>query len=136
MKRVISITLVILMTAALLVGCGSSSGPEGSYVLKSMNGKNVEELFQSGAEAEGVSVEELLKSSGISKAEELITMELKSGGTAVMKEAIFGTTSNGTWKQDGSKIIVTIDGTDTAFTLSGNELSYSAEGQEYVLIKK
>ena len=136
MKRVISIALVVLMTAALLVACGSSSGPEGKYVLKSFNGKSVDERIKSEAESVGMTADELLKQLGIDNGENLIVLELKADGTLYMKEAMFGTESTGTWKQDGSKIVMTVDGQDSTFALSGNELTYSEDDAEYVLIKK
>ena len=49
---------------------------------------------------------------------------------------MFSTTVEGTWKQDGNKITLTIDGTDGVFTLSGNELSGDDGDQAYVFVKK
>ena len=47
MKRVIALTMAVLMIAALLVACG---GPEGKYVVKSIDGKAVDEAIKESAE--------------------------------------------------------------------------------------
>ena len=46
MKRIVSIALVVLMIAALFAGCSGSSSPEGTYKIKSINGKDVKSYFK------------------------------------------------------------------------------------------
>lgn len=136
MKRVfsiVSIALVVMIIAALLVACG---GPEGKYVTKSIDGKNVEDSLKESADAAGMSADEVLKQMGIKSAEEVLTIELKSDKTAVLNYNMFSTTQKGTWAQDGDKIKITIDDVTRTFTLKGNDLSINDDGQSYVLVKK
>lgn len=140
MKRIISIALIVLLTAAVLAGCGSSD-PEGSYVIKSIDGKDVNEEVKSGAEATGMSEADFLNQFGVESADELITLDLNADGTFVMDIKMFGSKLEGTWAQDGDKISVTVpdaaDDTRTiVFSLSGNELSNSEGDPKYVFGKK
>jgi len=140
MKRIISIALIVLLTAAVLAGCGSSD-PEGSYVIKSIDSKDVNEEVKSGAEATGMSEEDFLNQFGVESADELITLDLNADGTFVMDIKMFGSKLEGTWAQDGDKISVTApdaaDDTRTiVFSLSGNELSNSEGDPKYVFGKK
>ena len=138
MKRMITIALIALMTAVLLTACG---GPAGKYVVKSISDKDVDEVFNEQAEALEKSADELLKEMNIEKAEELITIELKSDGTAIMDANMFSTTYEGTWKQDGDTIAITIkdasgESSTSEFTLKGNELISEEGEQKYVFVKK
>lgn len=134
MKRVVSIVLAVLVVAALLVACG---GPEGKYVVKSIDGNSVEDQLKSQADASGVSYDELLKQMGVDKPEEIVTLELKSDGTAIMDMKIFSSKMEGTWKQDGDKIAITMNDETADFTLKGNELtSPEGEGLQYVFVKQ
>ena len=135
MKRIISMTLVVLMIAALFAACGSSS-PAGKYVVKSINGQTVEEAMKDQAEQSGINVDDMLKMLNIDKLEDLITIELKSDGAAVMKSSIGGTELTGTWKQDGETVELTLDDQTQKFTFKNNELSASDGEQQYVFVKK
>lgn len=136
MKRIISIvsiTLAALMVAALLVACG---GPAGKYVVKSIDGKSVDDVIKAQAEASGVSADELLKQMNVEKAEEIVTLELKSDGSVIMDVKMLSTKMDGTWKQDGDNIAITIDDQTANFTLKGNELSGEDGEQKYIFVKK
>lgn len=135
MKRIISIALVALMVAALLVGC-AGSGPAGKYVVKTIDGKSVQEALEDSAKQSGMDLDELLKQAGIDNVEEIITMELKDDGTAIMDVKMMSTKMEGTWKQDGDKIAITMEGETANFTLKGNELSNDEGEPKYVLVKK
>ena len=65
MKRIVSLTLVILMVAALFVGCGSSDSVDGTYKLKAIDGKNVKEYFTAIAEKGGQTLQTVLEYMGI-----------------------------------------------------------------------
>ena len=52
-----------------------------------------------------------------------VTMELKEDGTAAMTSSIDGTTTEGTWAQDGETVTVTTDGDEVAFALADGKLS-------------
>ena len=69
MKRIIAMTLVVVMVAALFVGCGSN-GVEGTYKLKKVN---------------GVDLEEFAKLMGGDEEIPEISMTLKSDGSVVAK---------------------------------------------------
>ena len=133
MKRVIALTMAVLMIAALLVACG---GPEGKYVVKSIDGKAVDEAIKESAEAAGMSVDDMLKQMGINSVEEIVTLELKSDSTAVMEVKMFSTTKEGKWEKNGDKITITIDDQPSNFTLKGNELHAEDGDQKYVFVKK
>ena len=140
MKRIISITLVVMMVAALLVACGS--GPEGNYVVKSIDGKAIDEVIKEQAESLGQDADALLKQLNIEKAEDLVTLEIKSDGTVVMNVNMLSVSYDGTWKQEGDKIAITMktsaDSAEqtTEFTLKGNELSNNEGDQKYIFVKK
>lgn len=133
MKRIIALTMAVLMIAALLVACG---GPEGKYVVKSIDGKTVDEAIKESAEAAGMSVDDMLKQMGISSVDEIVTLELKSDGTAVMEVKMFSTSEKGKWEKNGDKIAITIDDQTSNFTLKGNELHAEDGDQKYVFVKK
>ena len=137
MKRGIAILLALVLTLALLAGCGGSSDPTGRYVVKTIGGQPVEEYFVSmlGEYAEGIDASTYLQMFGISSFEEIMVIELKSDGTAVATLA-GEAAETGTWKQDGDQITITIQDDPATFTLKGNELSYKEDGQDYVLVKK
>ena len=88
MKRIVSIVLVVLMIAALFAGCSSSS-PEGTYKIKSINGKDLKTYFkesfgamaEEGQEITDDQIEGFLKLMGINSMDEFVTFTLESGGT-------------------------------------------------------
>ena len=137
MKRIVALTLAVLLVAALFAGCsGSSSSPAGSYVLTGMNGKTVEEALQEEM-GDLMSIEDLLGMLGIESMEELMTLELKSDGTAVMSSKMTDEASaNGTWTQDGNKIIITVDDEPVEFTMEGNTLTGAEDDMTLTFTKK
>ena len=137
MKRGIAILLALVMTVALLAGCGGSSDPTGRYVVKTIAGQPVEEYFVSmlGEYADGIDPSTYLQMFGISSFEEFMIIELKSDGSAVATLAGEAPLT-GTWIQDGDQITITIDGDPATFTLKGNELSNNEGDQKYIFVKK
>ena len=136
MKRIAVIALALIMVAALFSAC-SKAAPEGKYVVKSLGGKPVEEALKADLEdfGEGMTLDDLLKTFGIKAAEEYMVMDFKSDGTIAFTVA-GEDPDNGTWKQDGSKITVTIDGDSLDMTLNGSEISATFDDQDVVFIKK
>ena len=115
MKRIIAMTLVVVMVAALFVGCGSN-GVEGTYKLKKVN---------------GVDLEEFAKLMGGDEEIPEISMTLKSDGSVVAKgdlDDLSDEESTGTWKQEGDKIIITLDGKAQEFDYKDGTLTMSASG--------
>ena len=137
MKRVFAIVLAMLVVVSVFAGCSKKAGPEGKYIVKTIGGMTVEEAFSSmlSEYGDGQTIEDLLKEAGIESIDEFMTIELKSDGKAVVDVAL-DEPSEGTWKQDGNKIIVTVDGDPVEFTLNGNELSFKEDEMDYVFIKK
>ena len=117
MKRTIAIALAIVLVSFVFVSC--SSGAAGKYVVKSVNGED----------ASG-----LISEYGLSSLEEFMTVELKADGSATV--SVMGESNTGNWKQEGDKIKITIEGDTEEFTLKGNELSVSMDGEDIVLVKK
>ena len=132
MKRGIAILLALVMTVALLAGCGGSSDPTGRYVVKTIAGQPAEEYFVSML---GEDADFALQMFGVSSYEELMSVELKSDGSAVATLAGEAPLT-GTWIQEGDQITITIDGDPVTFTLKGNELSFQEDQQDYVFVKK
>lgn len=132
MKRGVAILLALVMTVALLAGCGGSSDPTGRYVVKTIAGQPAEEYFKSML---GEDVDLALQMFGISSFEEFMIIELKSDGSAVATLAGEAPLT-GTWIQEGDQITITIDGDPATFTLKGNELSFQDDEQDYVFVKK
>lgn len=133
MKRIVSITLVVIMVAALFVGCSTSV--EGKYKLKTINDKEPKafftEMMTQMMTAFGMEGEELDKAvkemnDSLDKLGDLLTIELKADGVMEMKsemdaamdvgeEGEEGEESKpesvtGTWKQDGETITLTYPG--------------------------
>ena len=135
MKRFIAIAMVVLITGIMLASCGgSSASAEGKYVVKTMNGKTIEEAIKDEVGDSSIDVSSILSMFGISSLEEYVTIELKSDKTATI--TLMGEDEDGTWTQSGSKVTVTVDGDDQEFTLSGNELSAELDGASFVFVKK
>ena len=139
MKRIVSLALVVLLIAALFVGCGNSS-VEGTYLIKSMGGVAVEDMFKEEA-GDDFDLDAILSMFKVSSLGELITMEIKADGTVTMKNAMEleseeDATMSGTWKQEGDKVSITIDGDTQEFTLNGSELSGGEGDEAMVFVKK
>lgn len=134
MKRIIPILLAALIVLFLFAGCEKKPGAEGVYTMVSMNGETLEQQLAPLLD-EGMTMEEIFSLLGISSLDEYFTLTLNADGTLVVAVAGEDPT-NGTWKQDDSKISATIDGAAVEMTLNGNELSFTADEQDYVLIKK
>ena len=117
--------LVLLAMAVLLTGCGAN--PVGSYVTKTVDGQPVEVYIES----MGATLE-LLE---IASAEELMTMEIRADGTFTAKMS-GSDPKEGTWKQDGNKLSMTVNGATEEFTLTGDEIAYKTDELDVVFAKK
>lgn len=138
MKRFVSIALVVLMIAALFVGCSSNGSLDGTYKVKAIDGKAVMDYFTEAASKSGVDVAQALSAMGLSAdtLTDMLNITLKSDGTAeVSTKMSEDENSTGTWKQDGDQIIVTIDGDDQVFTLKDGELTTDLGGMTMTLGK-
>ena len=148
MKRIISLTLAVLLIAALFAGCAGSKAdsPVGTYVIKTINDKSVKdyftEAFGAASEESGFDMSALLTLMGIDldHPEDLMQITLKEDGTveftskldeigeAEEGEEVEGEEKEtGTWKQDGDKIIISADGEDTELGYKNGELTMTTE---------
>ncbi len=136
MKRIIAIALVAIMVLVVFASCGGSSDAAGKYTVKSVNGKSVEDAIKEslGEYGEGLDIDTILSLAGIDSLEDYMTMELKSDGT--VESSMAGVSQTGTWSQSGNTVTITIDGDAQEFSFNGTELSASAEGIDYVFVRK
>ena len=139
MKRIVSLTLVVLMVAALFVGCGSSDSLDGTYKLKAIDGKNVKEYFTAIAEKGGETLQTVLDFMGIDEntLDNLMTLVLKSDGTFSLNSKMDAEEKSydGTWTQDGDKLTLTMDNEPQEFTLKDGELTLELKGMTMTLGK-
>ena len=139
MKRIVSLTLVVLMVAALFVGCGSSDSLDGTYKLKAIDGKNVKEYFTAIAEKGGKTLQTVLDFMGIDEntLDNLMTLVLKSDGTFSLNSKMDAEEKSydGTWTQDGDKLTLTMDNEPQEFTLKDGELTFAVDGMTMTLGK-
>ncbi len=138
MKRIVSLTLVVLMIAALFVGCGSDSVP-GTYKLKKINDKSIKEFYEEIAKAAGVDLSTM--GVDVNKMEDMITITLKDDGTVEMKgsfemdEDAEDQVATGTWTQDGDKVTITVDGDAQECTFKSGELTITESGMSMTFAK-
>ena len=137
MKRIVALALVLVLVAAAFASCGGSANAEGTYVVKSIGGQTLEEAVkaQMGGLGDSVDLDAYLKMMGIESLDDYMTLELKADGTATIS-IVMQDAQEGTWKQDGNNVTITIDDEPQVFTLDGNELKASLDDQEYIFVKK
>lgn len=134
MKRAISLMLVVLFVAALFVGC-SKSDPVGSYKVDMDNLiKTMKESEESLKDKSDDDIKALLKTAGMD--EESMGLEIKKDGTFTLD--FMGQTTKGEWKQDGSKLTLTVDGDPAEATIDGDTITLEVEsaGMKLVFVKK
>lgn len=123
-KRVLAIMVVLAMMVCL-VACGNknSKNAAGVYNLTKLDMGGVSmDLGQLGEQA-GVEVK--------------VTMELKEDGnfTLDMGTLGLGESMSGTWKDNGSVLILTVDGEDATATLDGKVLTLKQDDQAMIFEK-
>lgn len=114
MKKVISLLMVVLVLAVSLVGCGGGSGIEGKWELAYIEEGDMVLKMNGGA-----------------------TFEIKSDGKLVAVASFMGdsTEVEGTWKADGDKYVLTIDGEGQTAKIDGNSLVVEIDGGKMVFTK-
>lgn len=130
-KRMISLTLVVLIVAAMFAGCGSD-GPEGTWKVKSIDGQDASAYVQliaglvAGFGGDKVNADELTK-----KVEQSLCYTLKSGGvvTIVKWDDNFESSQNvnGTWKLDGDKINLSFEDVTMEGVMKDNQITFAQE---------
>ena len=115
--KIMSLVLAIMMVAVLFVGCGGGEG-----------GNSIVGKWSYTEEAEGVKVE--------------LVYEFKANGDLKMASYVGSeeaASMEGTYKVEGSQIIVTIEGEEqdpTDFVVKGNKLTLTENDDEIVLTRK
>lgn len=117
MKKVLSLLLVMVVLSVTLISCGGSSSIEGTW----------ESAYGELLDDKGVSVMKI-------KAVGEMKFELQKGGK-VVGYAGGQKQGEGTWKQDGNKIIVTEDGNSITLILDKDVL-YLEESQTRLYFTK
>ena len=137
MKRFVSIALVLIVVATLFAACGKKA-PEGKYVVKTVNGKTLEEYlkdsFKEELGGEDVEIKDILELLDIDSLEDFMYFEFKSDGT--VKFVSPDGEDSAKWEMDGDKIKITADGETEEMTMSGSDLVFKLDGDEYVFTKK
>lgn len=133
MKRIISLILVTLLVAALFVGC-SKSDPVGTYKIDM---DSLVEAMKDSDEAKDMSddqIKSLLKTVGIT--EDSMSLEIKKDGTFVLD--LSGDKTEGTWKQDGSKLTLTAENEPIDVDFSDGKITMESEeaGMKLIFVKK
>ena len=134
MKRAISLMLVVLFVAALFVGC-SKADPVGSYKVDMDNLiKMMKESEESLKDKSDDDIKALLKTAGMD--EDSMGLEIKKDGTFTLD--FMGQKTEGEWKQDGSKLTLTVDDEPAEATIDGDTITMEIEsaGMKLVFVKK
>ncbi len=122
MKRIITTLLMIATLMILCVGCGKSKDVSGTYKISSIGGQSVADLQKQYDDA-GMDV----------KIADMFKLELKSDGTFTMEYA--GESESGTYKVDGEKISMTIDGDTQEGTIKDGKITLG-EGDDSMVFSK
>ena len=134
MKRIISLILVALLVAALFVGC-SKSDPVGTYKIDMDSlieaTKNESDKTKDMSNEE---IKDLLKTIGMT--EDSMSLEIKKDGTFVLD--LSGDKTEGTWKQDGSKLTLTAENDPIDVDFSDGKITMESEeiGMKLIFVKK
>ena len=123
MKRIITTILMIATLMILCVGCGKGKDVSGTNKLKSLAGMSVADL-QKQYDDMGIDI----------KVEDMMVIELKSDDTFTMKSD--SDSQSGTYKLDGEKISLTINGDTEEGTLKSGTLTIGSGNEEMVFEKK
>ena len=136
MKRIVSLTLVVLMVAALFVGCSSNS-PAGKYKVKSVNGDDFKTYLAKEANKETLDADTeklMLDTFKVSSIDEIMTMEIKDDNSFTMN--MMGQEATGTWKLDGEKLTLTVDNDASDCTFKGGEITMEVSDDMKVVFAK
>jgi len=135
MKRIVSLTVAVLLIAALFAGC--SSGPEGTYKVKTIDGEEYSKYVDMlvglmtafGGDEMKVDADQMK-----SMLEKAGSFTLKSDGVVEMfdvnEEDWTETSKTGVWKLDGEKISITIEGKTMEGTLKDGEITITEKDEE------
>ncbi|MBR0135249.1 MAG: hypothetical protein IJM18_03535 [Clostridia bacterium] len=136
MKRTLALLIVVIMLAAAFAAC-TKPKVEGTYKIKTIDGKTPYEYFKSKADAEGLDVGMLLTLMGISEEtlNNFMEVKLEKDGKAVVK--IMGEEPEScTWELKDSKTVTFKSGDETSEAEYKNgTLTMTEDGMTCVLEK-
>ncbi len=136
--RILALVLAAVMICALLAACAASK-PDGTYKIKTINGKPIKDFYAEQAEAAGYSLEDMLSMMGIKENElyDMFTFTFKSDGTGSARMSMLGKSKDAdfTWELKGKDLTITANGESKTLTFENNTISFSEEGQSVVLGK-
>ena len=135
MKRFAASALLILLSVSLLISCGKQN-PEGKYVVKSIDGKTIEQVLTGGLEEAGLNLQVYMDLIGITSVDEYMVMELKPGGIATMDMPMLKEPLVGTWEWKGEKLLIDLQEYPAEFSFRGGELVATLGTHYYVFVKK
>ena len=133
-KRALTVLLGMICALGLLAGCGGDP-PAGKYCIYTIDGEPADEAVAASIKASGITTEEYLKITGLKSINESMTIELRSDGSAVETSGAM-VTAEGTWRQDGDKIIFTTAGGDMELLLNDGKLTIHMGPTEMVFKKQ
>ncbi len=116
-KRLALLLALVMVCATMLTACGGSKLSNTTWYLTKLNIEDIE-----------VTAEQIEEMYGESK------IEFKNGG--LCKVRLDGEDSEGDWKLDGDKVIISNDGEELACALSDSELVIDVEGVKMTFTKK
>ena len=124
MKKTLMVLLVLVLALAMLAGCGgkdkgSDSGsstpaaPEGKYALTSIK-------------MDGADATPFLAMAGITA--ENMYLDFSNNGN--VKLSFMGMEGEGTFKVDGTKLTITVEGSDMDFVFDNNKITLAQNGEQ------
>jgi len=130
-KKLIALSLVVLMMATMLAGCGESA--QGFYRIKTINGKSVfEHLVEANPNRTLTEwdIQQVLLQMSIDSLDDYLTLDLQENHVCVGNGA-FKTLAYGTWEQSGDSVTMgQLHG-----TFQNGEITVKAGGYTYVLVR-
>ena len=123
MKKAFVVVLTLVLCLSVLAGCGgggASSGElKGKYVLTAID-------------VDGIDALEMMESMGLKASDTYY--EFSDDGT--FKMSLMGYEEEGTFKADGKKITLTVDGEDSEVTFDGKKITFEEidEGEKTKMV--
>ena len=126
-KIVVAVCMMVTMVAVL---CSCGKGNDGTYVIDSMMGMNVQQLLDlyAGMGGDDASVPK--------SAEDLMVLEIKGNSFTMSSKMDAEQSQAGTCEISGETIKLTVDGDTIEGTIKDGTVTISEDGQDMVFKKK
>ena len=139
MKKMLAILLVVVTVFGMLAGCSAKKtvDAEGTYLVKTIDGKTVKEYFDEMAQEYGMDIETIAPLMGleVDTLDEFITIELNKDGKAKLN-SVMDDSEEGTWSAEGNMLTITIGNEPQTFEYKDGEFTMDADGMTVVFVKK